>query len=229
MYNNCCIFRLLFRQRSKSLKEPQPSSTTEVNSEVKQVSITSTPSDVHSGCVENITPERDVNSSTEPSEHVTNKVKPPMLGIITRSTEDSDLPPLPPTPGRVVRMFTNPQAKSCSSSTDEMLAIMGAVDGQQESNQETIKDRVNPSIHKLLTNPEMMSFKFRRSHETDNDNSLRHKDIDAPQFLKLRVASHAYHTFVPTVGLGLNPTQRSNAKVKVHTKTEFWFAFPSER
>ena len=184
-------------------------------------------SDVDSGCVEETTYGKNIDSSTEPSEDVTSKVKPPVLRIFTPSTEDSDLSPLPPTPGRVVRVFNDPQPKQPphhGDSTDEMLAIMGAVDGQDQEGVE-----VNPSIHRLMMNPEVMSFKLYQHCNADDDSAVAHKDIDAPQFLKIRVASHAYHTFVPTVGMGSNISKKNDAKVLVHTKTEFWFAFPSER
>ena len=185
------------------------------------------PSDVESGCGEETTPGKNIDSSTEPSEDVTSKGKPPVLRIFAPSTEDSDSSPLPPTPGRVVRVFTDPQPKQPphhGDSTDEMLAIMGAVDGQDQEGIE-----VNPSIHRLMMNPEVMNFKLYQHCNTD-DSAVVHKDIDAPQFLKIRVASHAYHTFVPTVGMGSNISKRKNdAKVLVHRKTEFWFAFPSER
>ena len=177
--------------------------------------------------MEETTPGKNIDSSTEQSEDVTIKAKPPVLRIFAPSTEDSDLSPLPPTPGRVVRVFSDPQPKPPAhhgDSTDEMLAIMGAVDGDQESIE------VNPSLHRLMLNPEVMNFKLYQHCNAADDSSVVHKDIDAPQFLKIRVASHAYHTFVPTVGLGLNISKSKNeAKVLVHTKTEFWFAFPSER
>lgn len=223
------MFGASSRQRSKSSQENLPSDTTDTNAKVnveqtKQVPVELPPSDVDSGCVEGTTPGRNIDSSMELCEDATSREKPPVLRIFTPSTEDSDLSPLPPTPGRVVRVFSDPQHKPHSDTTDEMLAIMGVVDGQDSS-----QDNINPSIHKLLTNPEMMNFRLYQSYNADDGSSVRHKDIDAPQFLKIRVASHAYHTFVPTVGTGLNIPQKSDAKVQVYTKTEFWFAFPSER
>lgn len=170
------------------------------------------------------TPETIIDLSTEPSEDDGIKVKPPELKFFAPSVDDSDLPP---TPGRVVRVFSHVHSKpACDDSTDEMLAIMGAVDGQEDYDQNN--SQVNPSIHRLLMNPETMSFRHFSSH-TDHDDSLEHKDINAPQFIKIRVAAHAYHTFVPTVGIGLNAAKKNEAKVMIHTKTEFWFAFPSER
>lgn len=176
-----------------------------------------------------ITPGQNIDSSTEISGDNTSKTKPPVLRIFAPSHEDSDLSPLPPTPGRVVRVFTDTQPKPQphGDSTDEMLAIMGAVDGQQDSIQDNLE--MNPSIHRLLMNPEVMSFKLYHQSGNNDDDESSYKDINTPQFLKIRVASHAYHTFVPTVGMGLSITQKGEAKVIVHTKTEFWFAFPNER
>ena len=198
--------------------------------QTKQVPIQSLHSDNDSGCVEEITPGRNSDSSTEPSEDVTSKSKPPVLRIFSPSTEGSDMPPLPSTPGRAVRVFSDPQPNPPPhvDSTDEMLAIMGALDGQQDCNQDNVG--ISPSLHKLLMNPEVMNFKLCQSYNADEcDNSSMHRDINTPHFLKIRVASHAYHTFVPTVGIGPNATRRGEAKVLTHTKTEFSFAIPSER
>lgn len=154
-----------------------------------------------------------------------------MLRIFAASTEDSDLSPLPPTPGRAVRVFSEPQPRTVHcDSTDEMLAIMGEVDAQQDSGQDNVC--MSPTLHKLMMNPEVMSFKLYKSCVSEDESSGvlgGYQDITAPKFLKIRVASHAYHTFVPTVGTGSNTTQKNEAKVLVHTKTEFLFAFPSKR
>lgn len=221
------VYGAYYRQRSKISQENELTDTTDTLTPPEQTKQVPPSDDVDSGCGEETTPGKSIDSSTEPSEEITSKEKPPVLRIFAPSTEDSDLSPLPPTPGRVVRVFTDPQPKQPphhDDSTDEMLAIMGAVDGQDQEGVE-----VNPSIHRLMMNPEVMNFKPYQHCNTD-DSAVIHKDIDTPQFLKIQVASHAYHTFVPTVGMGSNISKGKNdAKVLVHTKTEFWFAFPSER
>lgn len=216
-------------QRSALSQRDQPTIATDgttASSEehTKQVPSKSPLFDSDSGCVAGATLEGNIDSNTEPSDDVASKGKPPVLRIFAPSIEDPESSPLPPTPGRVVRVFSDPQPKPphCDS-TDEMLAIMGAVDGHQDSNQDSTD--MDPALHKLLLNPEMMSFKLYHSCNVDDDNSLG-QDLNAPQFLKIRVALHAYHTFVPTVGMGV---QKGEAKVYINRKTEFWFAFPSER
>ena len=220
---------LYCRQHSALSQRDQPTIATDgttASSEehTKQVPSKSPLFDSDSGCVAGATPEGNIDSNTEPSDDVASKGKPPVLRIFAPSIEDPESSPLPPTPGRVVRVFSDPQPKPphCDS-TDEMLAIMGAVDGHQDSNQDSTD--MDPALHKLLLNPEMMSFKLYHSCNVDDDNSLG-QDLNAPQFLKIRVALHAYHTFVPTVGMGV---QKGEAKVYINRKTEFWFAFPSER
>ena len=217
------------RQRSISSQTDQPTDTTDSTAasgveQTKQIPNKSPLFDSDSGCVVGATPGRNVDSSTEPSDDVASKGKPPVLRVFAPSTDDSELPPLPPTPGRVVRVFNDPQPKPAHcDSTDEMLAIMGVVDGQQDPNQDNAD--MDPTLHKLLLNPEMMSFKLYHSCNVDDDSSLG-QDLTAPHFLKIRVALHAYHTFVPTVGMGV---RKGEAKVYINRKTEFWFAFPSER
>jgi len=189
-------------------------------------------SEVDSGCVEGTVGH---TSSAEVNRNCVETEKPPQLRILAPSNEQKDLSPLPSTPGKVVRVFSDlndvqsksTNVKSTGDSTDEMLAIMGAVEGEQDTTQDGEGEIINPCIHQLLTNPETMSFRLHRSVDTQSDNgTAHHRDIDVPQFLKIRVASHAYHTFVPTVGVTI---PQAGAKVRVHTKTEFWFAIPSER
>ncbi|XP_065898217.1 oxidation resistance protein 1-like isoform X2 [Dysidea avara] len=216
------------------------SSTTEITADISTEQTRPIPShqslpssEVDSGCVEGTMGH---TSSAEENRNCVETEKPPRLRILAPSNEDKDLSPLPPTPGRVVRVFSElddvqsktTNGKLTGNSTDEMLAIMGAVEGEQDTTQDGESDSVNPCIHQLLTNPETMSFRLYRSMDTQSDSTtVHHKDIDVPQFLKIRVASHAYHTFVPTVGVTI--PQQAGAKVRVHTKTEFWFAIPSER
>jgi len=217
-----------FRQHST-----KPTTATETTADVstkQETSHQSLPSsEVDSGCVEGTTGHI---SSVEENRNCVETEKPPRLRILAPSNEEKDLSPLPPTPGKVVRVFSDlndvqSNEKSTSDSTDEMLAIMGAVEGEQATTQGGEGDAINPCIHQLLTNPETMSFRLYRSMDTQSDSSTaHHKDIDVPQFLKIRVASHAYHTFVPTVGVTI---PQAGARVRVHTKTEFWFAIPSER
>ena len=222
---------LSFRQHST-----KPTTVTETTADVsteqtrQEISHQLLPSsEVDSGCMEGTT---DHTSSVEENR---NCVETEKLRILAPSNEEKDLSSLPPTPGKVVRVFSDlndvqsktTNEKSTSDSTDEMLAIMGAVEGEQDTTQGGEGDAINPCIHQLLTNPETMSFRLYRSMDTQSDSSTaHHKDIDVPQFLKIRVASHAYHTFVPTVGVTI---PQAGAKVRVHTKTEFWFAIPSER
>ena len=209
-----------YRQHSTTSQENKLTDTTETltsDNQTEEAPVNLLPSDADSGGVEQATHEKHIDSNTKPCEGDVFKQKPPLLRIFTPSTEDPNSSPLPPTPGRIVRVFTHPQLET----HDEMLAIMGAVYGGND--QENVE--ANPSLQRLMMNPDEMSFKM-RSADVDG----AQKDIDAPQFLKIRVASHAYHTFVPTVGMGTNAlNKKKGAKVMVHTKTEFWFAFPSER
>ena len=213
-----------YRECSTASQENKLTDTTETlisDNQTEHAPVNLPPSDADSGGVEQATHEKHTHSNIEPSDSDVFKQKPPLLRIFTPSTEDSESSPLPPTPGRIVRVFIDPQSKLHGDGADEMLAIMGAVDG--DHGQESVE--ANPSLQRLMMNPDEMSFKMRN---TDVDGPQ--KDIDAPQFLKIRVASHAYHTFVPTVGMGMNAlNKKKDAKVMVHTKTEFWFAFPSER
>jgi len=224
------VYSTYFRQRNT-----KPTTTTDtaadISTEQTRPHQLLPSSEVDSGCVEGTMGHP---SSAEENRNCVSTEKPPRLRILAPSTEDKDLSPLPPTPGKVVRVFNELDAKTANRKStgdhnDEMLAIMGAVEGdEQDTTQDGEGDAINPCIHQLLANPEKMSFRLYRNIDAQSDsNTIHHKDIDVPQFLKIRVASHAYHTFVPTVGVAI--PQKGGAKVRVHTKTEFWFAIPSER